>query len=107
MSAIRFLSVLGVLVMVATITFGLVSGDFSGEGAEIVGFAWGKVTLIDLYVGLVLFGGWVGLREESWPMTVFWWLLLIVLGNLATAVYVALAAFRSADLRELMLGSGR
>jgi hypothetical protein len=107
MSAIRLLSVLLVLVMIGTIVMGFVSGDFTDEGSEIIGLAWGRVTLIDLYVGLALFGAWVAFRERKWGRTLFWWVALVTLGNLATAFYVAVAAFRSNDLAELLLGRAR
>jgi hypothetical protein len=101
---VRAVSAVAVLVMAGAISFGLASGDFGSEGAEILALAWGKVTLIDLYVGLALFGTWVAFRERSWVPTVVWWALLVVLGNLAATVYLAVAAFRSGDLGELLTG---
>jgi hypothetical protein len=106
MSAVRAFSVIAVLVMVGIIAFGFISGDFAGEGSQIWGLAWGKVTLVDLYVGLAIFGVWVGVRERRVLTTTIWWIALVFLGNLAAAVYLARAAFTSADARELLLGSG-
>lgn len=91
--------------MVAAIVHGFTSGDFTAEGGEILGLAWGRVTLIDLYVGLALFGAWVWVREDGWSKTLVWWLLLATLGNLAAALYVAIAAFRASDPRQLLLGA--
>ena len=107
MLVIRVISVIGAVVMAAAIAVGFVTGDFSLEGGEILGLAWGRVTLIDLYVGLTLFGAWVAFRERSWVTTILWWLLLVGLGNLAASLYLAIAAFKSSDLRELMLGPRR
>jgi hypothetical protein len=104
MTGIRVFSVVAVAVMVAVITFGFVSGDFAGEGSEIVALAWGKVTLVDLYVGLAIFGAWVAVRERRILRVAAWWLALIVLGNLAAALYLAWAAFTSGDFRQLLLG---
>jgi hypothetical protein len=105
MSAVRAFSVIAVLVMVGIIAFGFISGDFSGEGSQIWGLAWGKVTLVDLYVGLAIFAIWVGSRERNVLTTAIWWVALVCLGNLAAAVYLARAAFTSDDVRELLLGS--
>lgn len=105
MRAVRVLAVVAVLVMVATIVFGFVSGDFAGEGSSIWSLAWGKVTLIDLYVGLVLFAAWIALRERKPVVVGAWWLALIVLGNLAAAVYLVRASFGSSDVTELLTGS--
>lgn len=77
MIAVRVLSVVAVLVMVGVIAFGFVSGDFTAEGSQKWGLAWGKVTLVDLHVGLAVFGARV-------------W-----------------AAFTSDDVRELLLGRDR
>lgn len=104
MVAVRVLSVLGVVVMTIAIGFGLASGDFSGQGAEILSLAWGKVTLTDLYVGLALFAGWISLRERNWFTTAMWWVALVALGNLAAAFYLSVAAFRSDDVSQLLLG---
>ncbi len=72
------------------------TGDFAAEGSQIVGLAWGRMSLIDLYVGAALVGGWIAHRERSWPRILAWWVALIVLGHLASAIYVVVAA-RSSD----------
>lgn len=104
MITVRVLSLALVALMVAVIVVGFVSGDFSKEGSEILGLTWGRVTLIDLYVGLAIFGIWVAFRERSWSRTLVWTLALVILGNLAAAVYVARAAFSSPDATTLLLG---
>ncbi len=106
MVAIRVFSVIAVLVMAGVVAFGFVSGDFAGEGSQIWGLAWGKVTLVDLYVGLAIFAVWVAVRERRIVSTVIWWAALVVLGNLAAVVYLAWAAFTSTDVRELLMGRG-
>ena len=105
MRAVRAIAVVAVVVMVATIVYGFVSGDFGSEGSLIWSLAWGKVTLIDLYVGLVLFGAWVAVREGRPPVVAGWVLALVVLGNLAAAVYVVRASFTSSDVGELLVGT--
>lgn len=107
MFALRLTSILAVVTMTATIVYGFMSGDFSGEGSEILGLAWGRVTLVDLYVGLGLFGTWVAFREKSWTRTIIWWVFLFVLGNLTAAVYVAFASMRAESPREVLLGDTR
>lgn len=104
MFALRVLSIGGVVVMASAIIFGPLTGDFSGEGSEIAALAWGKVTLIDLYVGLAFFGAWVALRERRAVVVVFWWMGLVVLGNLAAAVYLAVVVFRADTLKQVLLG---
>lgn len=105
MRVVRILAVALTLVMVVTVVYGLVTGDFDKEGAEILGLAWGKVTLIDLYVGLIIFGAWIAIRETSWTARVLWWGALVVLGNLAAAAYLLVASFTSEDRNQLMFGT--
>ena len=85
MAQIRMFSVVLVLVMSTVIAFGIFAGDFADEGSVLLGLVWGKVTLVDLYVGLAIFASWVLLREGSWGRSLLWWVGLIFLGNLAAA----------------------
>ena len=64
------------------------TGSIFTAGSRIAAEPWGFVTLIDLYLGFVAVGGLVVWREQSlrraWP----WLAGLLLLGNLATALYV-------------------
>jgi len=90
--------------MAFAVVLGLLSGGFGEEGSAIWALAWGKVTLIDLYVGIVFFGLWVSVRESRPPVVGIWWIALIVLGNLAAALYLVLVSFRSSTLHEVLTG---
>lgn len=103
--AIRIITGLLTVVMAVTILLGFAAGDFGDEGGIIIDLAWGKVTLIDLYVGLGLFGGWIALRERS-CRTLPWLAALAVLGNLAAAAYAFFAALRATSVRDFLLGRG-
>ncbi len=89
--------------MAATIAYGFAAGSFGDEGRTILDLAWGRVTLIDLYVGLVLFGGWILMRERSWRAAP-WLIALVFLGNLATALYAFVAAIRADSPTEFLTG---
>lgn len=105
MTTIRILGLAVSAAMVVSIVFGFLEGDFSTEASQLWGLAWGRVTLVDLYLGLAIFAAWVGFRESSAISTVIWWALLIVLGNLAAGIYLTVAAFRARDVRALLLGT--
>ncbi|MBT8216165.1 MAG: hypothetical protein HKN74_03200 [Acidimicrobiia bacterium] len=103
MSVIRTGTAILALVMAAAIGYGFVAGDFGSEGSTILELAWGRVTLIDLYVGLGLFAAWVLLRDG--PRRAIPWLVgFVVLGNLATALYAFGAARRAGSVEEFLLG---
>jgi hypothetical protein len=105
MRTVRILSAAAVVVMIAAIAQGVAAGDFTEEGAAIWALPWGKVTLVDLYVGLVFFAAWIAFRERRPARVAGWWLALVVTGNLGAGLYVLLAALRSSTPRELLLGS--
>ena len=91
--------------MVAAITIGLIEGDLTGEAPQIWRLPWGRVTLVDLYLGLAIFGAWVAVRERSTTARVAWWACLALFGNLAAGIYLTVASFRSRDIRSLLLGA--
>ena len=103
MRTVRVITALLTVVMAGTILYGIAAGSFGEEGGEILDLAWGRVTLIDLYVGLALFGGWIVLRERN-ASAVPWLVALIFLGNLASALYALIAAMRSDTMVEFLAG---
>jgi hypothetical protein len=80
--------------MTAAITYGLVAGDFWGEGRVIMRMPWGVISVIDVYAGGALFAGWIAARERSVLRTAGWVVAIFVLGNFATSLY-ALVALQS------------
>ncbi len=81
----------GVIAMAGALIYGFSSGDFRAEGSAILDLAWGRVTLIDLYVGLFLIGAWVVWRERSVLRALPWLIGMVFLGSLAAAAYVVYA----------------
>lgn len=103
-TSIRILGLAVSVAMVVAIVFGLSEGGFFADGSQIWGLPWGRVTLVDLYLGLAIFGAWIGVRERSRTAKAIWWASLIVLGNLAAGIYLSVAAFTARDARALLLG---
>lgn len=96
MTLAKWISALGVLAMTAVLVFGFTVGDFVGEGAQLLTMPWGIVSLVDLYVGFILFSGWILYREGVNLMSVVWVVLMLVLGFFTGALYTFLA-LRSSD----------
>jgi len=105
MFPIRVVTVLLTVVMFAAIGVAVVTGEFSEEGSTILDLAWGRMSLIDLYVGIALVWGWVVVRESKPYVALAWLPVFIVLGNAGTALYAAIAAFRTDDIRRFLLGA--
>jgi len=105
---LRVLAPLGALVMGATIVVALASGaPLGAEGAEIGALVWGRVTFVDLGLALVLGWLWIAWREASASRAVVWLVLTAVTGSGALLVYVALAAWRAQDMRDVLIGPAR
>ncbi|MGB7859532.1 MAG: DUF1475 family protein [Acidimicrobiia bacterium] len=104
-TVIRSLALVSLGVMAGAIAMAMSTGSISNEGSAIWALPWGRVTLIDLYIGLAFFGAWVAFRERSIIRTIAWWVSLLLLGNLAAAVYLVVASFGSANSRELIAGN--
>jgi hypothetical protein len=83
------------LLMLVMIIVSFVTGDFFAEGSWIVHNPWGRMSLVDIYVGCVLILMWVILRGEHWAIILLCAVSFIVLGNLGTCLYVFITALRS------------
>ena len=105
MNAGRALVWVGFLAMAASLTWAFSVGHFWTEGSVLMSLPWGKVTLIDFYTGASLFCGWVAYRERSVWKTIIWVVLVVLLGNLMTTLYVLLALRTSRqDARLFWMG---
>lgn len=91
------LAAAGAAVMVAVLMPALLYGDFRGEGARLLQMPWGRATLVEAYVGLVLFSAWVLRREDSRIAGFAWVLAILAVGNLAACCYVLRAAAAAKD----------
>lgn len=64
---------------------------------DVLGHPWFIATLVDAYWGFVTFYVWAAWKEQGAAARVLWFLAVILLGNLAMAVYFLreLAAIRT------------
>ncbi|NPV84857.1 MAG: DUF1475 family protein [Anaerolineae bacterium] len=105
MKLAKTIALLGTLLMGAVILYAFVVGDFSAEGARLLSMPWGVVSLVDLYVGFVLFSIWIVFRENSLWRSVVWVVLMMTLGFFAGSLYTFLALQQSGgDWRKFWLG---
>jgi hypothetical protein len=57
-------------------------------GNELWQDLWFRATLFDVGSGLIIFYMWVFYKETSWSSRIIWFILIMTLGNPATAVYL-------------------
>jgi len=101
----KTLTAVGALAMAAALVYGFAAGNFAGEGSYLLAMPWGIVSLVDLYVGFVLFSAWIIFREGLTLRAAVWVVLMMVLGFFAASVYAYLALEQSAgDWRRFWMG---
>ena len=105
MKIAKAIALFGLLAMTAVLIYGFTVGDFAQEGKQLLSMPWGIVSLVDLYVGFVLFSGWIVYREGLHIRSVIWVILMMVLGFWAASLYtlIALQASRG-DWRRFWMG---
>jgi uncharacterized membrane protein YobD (UPF0266 family) len=92
----QILSLAGATIMGFSIIYGLIVGDFAGEGSVIFSLLWGKVTLIDIYISFFIFTAWIIYRENNFLNSLIWFILMMVLGSFTSCLYLFLA-FKNAN----------
>lgn len=108
MRVAKLVALLGLLAMTGILIYGFTVGDFSGEGQVLLSMPWGIVSLVDLYVGFILFSGWIVYREKSLVRSVVWVVLMMVLGFFTASLYTLIALQTSGgDWKRFWMGHRR
>jgi len=101
----KAVALLGVVAMSVALFHGFATGDFFGEGGQLVAMPWGIVSLVDLYTGFTLFSAWIIYREKSMPIAILWTIAMMTLGFFAGSLYTFIALQTSKnDWRKFWLG---
>lgn len=66
---------------------------------------WGVTTLVDLYTGLIFVSIWIALIERRPTRFIPWIIALMLTGNFATLIYVAIRSWSCPTLREIFIPS--
>lgn len=75
-------------------------------GRELVRQPWGVMTIFDAYFGFLTFYAWVAYKERRGLSRVVWFVLIMLLGNIAMAGYMLKELFGlkpDARIEELLL----
>ena len=60
------------------------------DNAALMKDVWFQVTLLDAYLGFMVFYIWVAWRESSLTARIGWFVMIMCFGNMATCVYLIL-----------------
>jgi len=87
MKIVKGIAWVGLLAMTGILIFAFTQGNFVEEGKKLLSMPWGIVSLVDLYVGFILFSCWIVYREKSLLLSIIWVFLMMVLGFFTGALY--------------------
>jgi hypothetical protein len=82
---------LGFFIMAAGIAYAMIQGNFFDELEIMRSLPWFHLSMLDLYVGFLLFAGWILYREKTLLVAVIWIALLLSLGNVTACLYAIVA----------------
>ena len=106
MKVAKAVALLGLLAMGGILIYGFTVGNFAQEGNVLLSMPWGIVSLVDLYVGFILFSGWIVYREKSLIRSIVWVALMMVLGFFAASLYTLIALQTSGgDWKRFWMGN--
>lgn len=97
MKKIKIIALLGAIIMSVGLLNGFINGSFFDDGSVLLNNPWGIVSIIDLYVGFVLFSLWIIYREASPIKTFIWVLLMMIFGFLTASIYVFIVFHQAKD----------
>lgn len=86
--AVLCLGMFGVMLLLASVA--IKEQDIISANRLLWPDPWYRVLLVDAYFGFLWFWLWVAWREQSVLRGALWFVLILGLGNLATAVYLLL-----------------
>jgi hypothetical protein len=101
----KVVALLGLLAMTGILIYAFTTGNFTQEGNVLLSMPWGIVSLVDLYVGFILFSGWIVYREKSLARSIVWVVLMMVLGFFTASLYTLIALQTSGgDWKRFWMG---
>jgi len=106
MKIAKAISLIGLLAMTTALIYGFTAGNFFADGAQLLSNPWGIVSFVDLYVGFILFSGWIIYREKSGFRSIFWIFFMMTLGFFTGALYTFIALQTSGgDWQRFWMGN--
>ena len=97
MKIAKIISIIGALLMTLALLNGFINGSFFDDGATLLNNPWGIVSVVDLYVGFIIFSMWIYFREEKKVESILWIISVMILGFFSVAIYVFIALHKSND----------
>ncbi len=104
--ALRSIFLFVLLSMLAVTTVASLDRGIFEAGSELWRHLWFRATLADAYFGFLTVFIWIAYKETAWSRKIVWFVLLMLLGNIAIAAYLLIQLFRlpaTARMEDLLL----
>lgn len=106
MRVLRLAGIVLIVAMVTAVTIAILTSPFTADGRILFELAWGRVTILDLYLALAAFVLWVGWRDGIMPACL-WGAITAVTGSAGVGLYLLLATRNATSVQDVLLGSRR
>ena len=94
------------LAMILALTNVFVNGNFAIEGPALFENAWGIMSLVDLFAGLLIFYAWIVFREKHKLVSLALLPLMLFFGFLTASIYILYNIYKSkGDWVKFFLGN--
>lgn len=104
--ALRFAAAFVLIAMLAVTTWASLDGALWKMPRAVATHPWFIATLFDTYFAFLTFYVWLAYKETSNLARVLWLLAILLLGNIAMAIYLLRELFRlpaNATMEDLLL----
>jgi predicted permease len=103
---LKVIFVLVLLSMIAVTTVASLDRGVFDAASDLWSDPWFRATLADAYFGFLAVYLWIAYKERGWLRKVWWFVLLVLLGNIAIAIYLLIQLYRlpaGASMEDLLL----
>ena len=84
---LRWIAAVLLVVLTGHTIYACFAESFSSSFKTIMDLVWGRQTIVDLYLGLILFVFIIYLHQQSWWVTLAWLIPTLILGNIVPLLY--------------------
>lgn len=107
MKIAKIITWIGLVAMTIGLMNGFINGDFINDGKTLLSNPWGLMSVIDLYVGFVLFSVWIFHREKNALKSIIWTILIMILGFFTACIYILIGLYSSENFEDFIKGKNK
>ncbi len=94
MNALKIWFALVLLTMIGVVSWASFNENLFQIPPRVGGDPWFIATLFDTYFAFIVIYLWMAYRSPAWPARIFWFFMVMGLGNIGISAYFLLRLFR-------------